>query len=218
MTQFGKRVAVGAAAYPSRPSGRTDVDDALAAVVRTGELPAWTTVGPIKLVLGLLLMAAALCFLTVTYAGDLLRDIRFAGTWQAAYDLRVVSGSCTRHNFVVTRCSAKILSNAEPNQAPLEREFMMLFSSGGGERLVPVRSTANPAVVAIAYAAETKLANRTITFLVLAGACAAILIGIFGALATGRYKGGAAHDDLIDGIAALQARAESTQPFSRTAT
>jgi hypothetical protein len=216
MTQFGKRVAVGYAASPSRPRVPTDVDEALVAVA-TGKLPAWTTAGPIKLTIGLLLFAAGLYFITVTYAGDLLRDLRLSGTWQAAYDLRVVEGSCTRHNFVVTRCSARIQSNAEPNQAPIAIAFMMLFSGGGGEVLVPLRSTTNPSAVAIAYAAETKLANRTITFLVLTGALLGMLIAVLGALATGHYKGGAAHDDLLDGIAALQARAESTQTLSGTA-
>ena len=217
MTQFGKRVAVGHAASPSRPDRQTDVSAALA-VLETGELPAWTNAGPNRLVVILLLIVAGLYFLTATYAGDLLRDIRFADTWQAAYDLRVVDGSCTRYNFVVTRCSARILSNAEPNQAPLEREFLMLFSSGGGESLVPVRSTANPSVVAIAYAAETKLVNRTITFLALTGALAAMLIGMVSSLAAGRYRGGAAHHDLLAGIAELQARAERMQPLPRTVT
>ena len=216
MTQFGKRMAVAHTASPGRSVVRTDVDDALA-VVQNGKMPAWTTIGPVKLVLGSLLFAAGLYFMTATYAADLLRDLRLAGTWQAAYDLRVVEGSCTRHNFVVTRCSARIKSSAEPNQAPIPIAFMMLFSGGGGEALVPLRSTANPSAVAIAYAAQAKLANRTITFVVLAGALAAMLIWVVGALATGRYKGGAAHDELIDGIAELQARAESTHAMSRTA-
>ena len=162
--------------------------------------------------------AAGLCFFTVTYAGDIVRDIRLAGTRQVAYDLRAVSGSCTRYNFVVTRCSAKIQSNAEPNQAPVASEFMMLFSGGGGEMLVPVRSTKDPSAVAIAYATETKLFNRTVTFLVLAGSLALIAIGLVGALGSGRYEGGAAHLALLAGLGELQARAENMQTLSRTAT
>ena len=217
MPEFGKRIAAGHAVSPSRPAVNADVDAALA-VVKTGELPAWTTAGPIKLVLGLLLVAAGLYFFIVTYAADIVRDIRLAGTWQVAYDLRAVNGTCTRHNFVVTRCSAKIQSNAEPNQAPIASEFMMLFSGGGGELLVPVRSTKDPSAVAIAYATETKLLNRTMTFLVLTGALAALFIGLVSALATGRYKGGAAHHALLDAIGDLQARAEHMQTFSRTTT
>jgi hypothetical protein len=216
MAEFGKRVA-GHAVSPSRTYGHADVGAALA-VVRAGKLPVWTTAGPVKLVILLLIVAAGLYFFTVTYAADIFRDIRLAGTWQVAYDLRAVNGTCTRHNFVLTRCSVKIQSNAEPNQAPIASEFMMLFSSGGGELLVPVRSTTNPSAVAIAYAAETKLLNRTMTFLVLAGALAAIFIGLVSALATGHYNGGAAHLALLDGIGELRARAESMQAFSHTAT
>jgi hypothetical protein len=217
MAEFGKRIAAGHAVSPSRPNGQADIGAALA-VVKAGRLPVWTTAGPVKLVIILLIVAAGLYFFTVTYAADIFRDIRLAGTWQVAYDLRAANGSCTRHNFVVTRCSAKIQSIAEPNQAPVASEFMMLFSSGGGEMLVPVRSTTNPSAVAIAYASETKLLNRTMTFLVLAGTLAAIFIGLASALATGRYNGGAAHRDLLAGIGELQARAESMQTMSRTTT
>jgi hypothetical protein len=217
MAEFGKRVAGGPAVSPSRTGGQADVGAALA-VVKAGKLPFWTTADPVKLVIGLLILAAGLYFITVTYAGDIFRDIRLAGTWQVAYDLRAVNGSCTRHNFVLTRCSVKIQSIAEPNQAPVASEFMMLFSSGGGELLVPVRSTTNPSAVAIAYATETKLLNRTMTFLVLTGALAAMFIALASALATGRYNGGAAHHALLAGIGELQARAESMQTLSRTTT
>jgi hypothetical protein len=216
MTQFGKRVAVGHAVSPNRPGGReTDVAAALA-VVKAGKLPSWTTLGPIKLVIGVLIFAAGLYFITVKYAGDIVRDIRLAGTWQVAYDLQAFDGSCTRHNFVVTLCSAKIRSKAELNQAPLESQFMMLFSGGGGEMLVPVRSTKDPSAIAIAYAAETKLTNRSISFLVMTITLAAMLIGLVSALASGRYKGGAAHLALLDAITELKVRAESTQTLSRT--
>jgi len=215
LTQFGKRIAVGHAASPNRPGGQQPDVGAALAVVKTGKLPAWTTLGPIRLVIGVLIFGAGLYFTTAKYAGDIVRDIHLAGTWQVAYDLRAFDGSCTRHNFVVTLCSATIRSNAEPNRAPVASEFMMLFSGGGGETLVPVRSTSDPSAVAIAYAADTKLTNRTMSFLVVTGILAALLIGLVGALATGRYKGGAAHRALLAGIIELKARAESTQTLSR---
>jgi len=208
MTQFGRRVAAGSAVSPSRPYGQPSDVDAALAVVKAGKLPAWTTVGPTALVMGLLLFAGGLYFITVTYAGEILRDIRLAGTWQVAYDLRAVNGSCKRHNFVVTFCSANIQSVAEPNRAAVKSEFMMLFSSGGGEQLVPVRSTTDRSAVGIAYATDTKLTNRTLTFIGLTGTLVAMLIGLVSALAKGRYSGGAAHRDLLDGIAELQARAQ----------
>ena len=74
--------------------------------------------------------------------------------------------------------------------------------------LVPVRSTTDRSAVAIGYAAETKLMNRTMTFIGLAGVLAAMFIGLVNSLATGHYKGGAAHLALLAGIAELKARAE----------
>jgi len=46
---------------------------------------------------------------------------------------------------------------------------LMLFAGGGGEALVPVRSTADRSAVSIFYAAETKLWNRTLSFVFSAG-------------------------------------------------
>jgi hypothetical protein len=211
MTQFGKRIATGPTVGPSRRGGQPHDGGAALAVVKTGKLPAWTTLGPIKLLVGVLIFAGGLYFITAKYAGDIIRDIRLAGTWQVAYDLRAFDGSCTRHNFVVTLCSAKIRSVAEPNQAPIESQFMMLFSGGGGEMLVPVRSTKDHSTVAIAYATDTKLTNRTMSFLVVACLLAAMLIGVISALATGRYRGGAAHRTLLADLMELKARAERMQ-------
>jgi hypothetical protein len=66
---------------------------------------------------------------------------------------------------VITFCSAKIKSVAMPDQAPIEHRFMMLFSGGGGEAMVPVRSTVNRAAVSIYYSAKAKLWNRTLSFI-----------------------------------------------------
>src|SRR5262249_35030677 len=89
--------------------------------------------------------------------------------WQPAYDLHVTDGKCERTNFILTTCNAKIKSVARPDQAPIPHSFMMFFSSGGGEALVPVRSTTDRSAVSIFYAAETKLWNRTLSFIFLAG-------------------------------------------------
>ena len=197
-------------------ASQPDVSAALA-VVKDGKVPAWTTSGPVRLILAALGTAALLCHVTATYAGEILRDHRLAGTWRTAYDLRAVDGSCRRIQLVVTFCSAKIKSLAEPDRPPVVSEFMMGFSSGGGEAMVPVRSTVDPSAVAIAYAAEAKLANRTLTWLVLAAALGALLVGAVTALSRGRYKGGAAHRSLLDGLAELQARVATAQPAQRAA-
>ena len=96
---------------------------------------------PFRWLLVLLACGAMFYGLFVSYGPDILRDHRLAGTWQPAYDLRATEGKCERTNFVITRCSAKINSVAKPDQAPIAHSFLMLFSGGGGEALVPVRST-----------------------------------------------------------------------------
>jgi hypothetical protein len=224
MAQFGKRNTIAAQPVFGRNGGdarrpnasQTDVSAALA-VVKEGKVPAWTTFGPLRLVIAVLCTAAGLWYVTATYAGEIFRDHRLAGTWQTAYDLQAVDGSCRRVQLVITFCSAKIKSLAEPERAPVASEFMMGFSGGGGEVMVPVRSTANPSAVAIAYAAETQLVNRTLTWLVVAMILAALLISAVKALLQGRYKGGRAHRSLLDGLAELQARVATTEPAQRAA-
>src|SRR3954470_20873293 len=132
---------------------------------------------PFRWLLVLLACGAMLYGLFVSYGPDILRDHRLAGTWQPAYDLQAMEGKCERRNFVITFCSAKIRSVANPDQAPIAHRFMMLFAGGGGESLVPVRSTADRAAVSIFYAAETKLWNRTLSFIFSAGILALFSVG-----------------------------------------
>lgn len=108
---------------------------------------------------------AGLFAMFTNYGPNIVRDLRLAGTWQPAYDLRAVEGKCERTNFIITFCNSKIKSVAAPDQAPITVSFMMLFSGGGGEALVPVRSTKDRAAVSIFYAADAKLLNRTLSFI-----------------------------------------------------
>ena len=120
---------------------------------------------PFRSFIVMIACCATLYGLFVNYGPNILRDHRLAGTWQPAYDLRAMEGKCERTNFVITFCNAKIKSVARPDQAPTAVSFMMLFSGGGGEALVPVRSTADRTAVSIFYAADTKLWNRTLSFI-----------------------------------------------------
>jgi hypothetical protein len=133
-----------------------------------------TTGSPLRWLIVLIACGAALYGLVVNYGPDILRDHRLAGSWQPAYDLRTMDGKCERTNFVITFCSAKIKSLARPDQAPIDHRFFMLFSGGGGEALVPVRSTIDRAAVSIFYTAETKLWNRTLSFI-----SAAVVLALF---------------------------------------
>ena len=125
--------------------------------------------GPIRWTIVVLVCAALVYGLVASYAPDVLRDHRLAGTWQPAYELRATEGKCERTNFVITRCSAKIISVVAPDQAPIDHRFFMLFSGGGGEALVPVRSTRDRSAVSIFYSAETKLWNRTLSLILSVG-------------------------------------------------
>jgi hypothetical protein len=132
---------------------------------------------PIRWLIILLACGAMLYGLVVSYGPDILRDHRLSGTWQPAYDLQAMEGKCERKNFVITFCNAKIKSVANPGQAPIAHRFMMLFAGGGGEALVPVRSTTDRTAVSIFYAAETKLWNRTLSFIFAAGILALFSVG-----------------------------------------
>lgn len=160
---FGKRQSgVGAAAQA------LNVDMAVAQSQVVTET-ARATGSPVRWLIVLIACGAALYGLFVNYGPNILRDHRLAGTWQPAYDLRAMEGKCERTNFIITFCNAKIKSVARPDQAPIAVSFMMLFSGGGGEALVPVRSTTDRTAVSIFYSAETKLLNRTLSFISAAG-------------------------------------------------
>jgi len=171
---FGKRQSeIGAAAQALN----VDMTAATAASSHVATGTARATSNPFRSLVVLLACGAALYGLLVSYGPDILRDHRLAGTWQPAYDLRAIDGKCERTNFVITFCSAKIKSVAKPDQAPIAHNFLMLFTGGGGEALVPVRSTTDRTAVSIFYAAETKLWNRTLSFISVAGILALIGVG-----------------------------------------
>ncbi|MBR0926079.1 hypothetical protein JQ561_05620 [Bradyrhizobium diazoefficiens] len=162
---FGKRQSgVGAAAQT--------FDVGLTAAPAPSQATPGTAVAtgsPLRWLVALLACGAMLYGLVASYGAGILRDHRLSGTWQPAYDLRATEGKCERTNFVITFCSTKIISVARPDQPAVTYKFMMLFSSGGGETLVPARSTTDRAAITVLYAAETKLWNRTVSFVSVAG-------------------------------------------------
>ena len=167
---FGKRQSgAGAAAQALNPDSAGARSQAAVDAAATGS--------PIRWFLVCLACIAMLYGLLVNYGPDILRDHRLAGTWQPAYDLQAMDGKCERTNFVITFCTAKIKSVARPDQAPIAHSFFMLFSGGGGEALVPVRSTTDRTAVSIAYTAEAKLWNRTLSFIFTAGMLALFSLG-----------------------------------------
>lgn len=173
---FGKRQAGVGAAAQTVNAGTTVTSSRIANEMAQGG-------SPIRWFIMFVACAAGLYYLLVNYGPDLVRDHRLSGTWQPAYDLQVTDGKCKQTNFVLTTCDAKIKSVARPDQAPIPHSFMMFFSSGGGEALVPVRSTTDRSAVSILYAADTKLWNRTLSFIVMAGLLALFdLVALLGFL------------------------------------
>jgi hypothetical protein len=172
---FGKRQSGAGAAAQTLNAGTTATSSRVA---EAGPSPS-----PFRWFIMFVACSAGIYHLLVSYGPDLVRDHRLSGTWQPAYDLQVTDGKCQRTNFILTTCDAKIKSVARPDQAPIPHSFMMFFSSGGGEALVPVRSTTDRSAVSIFYAAETKLWNRTLSFIVLAGLLALLdLVALLGFL------------------------------------
>jgi hypothetical protein len=208
MAEFGKRNVAGGARVHNRPEAAPADLAAAIAVVKTGQLPYWAKTGPLPLVIVLVAAIGLFWWLILPYGGVVLRDYRLAGTWQPAYDIKVVAPKCTRYNLTLTICGATLTSLAEPDQAPVAVDYMMAFESGGGVRLVPVRSTLDPSALTIAYLAETLLTNRLLTFLVIAFGFAMIVLATGASLLRGRYVGGAAHRALLAGFAELQAQAD----------
>ena len=170
---FGKRQSGVGAAAAQAVNVEMNVAPSQAVTETAG-----ATGSPIRWFIGLLACGAMLYGLVASYGPDLWRDHRLSGTWQPAYDLRAMEGKCQRTNFVVTFCSAKIKSVARPDQPPIPHRFMMLFSGGGGEALVPVRSTKDRAAVSIHYATDTKLLNRTLSFI-----SSAVILALFSLIA-----------------------------------
>lgn len=165
-----------------------------------GQLPAWTNIGRFQLI-GMVLFIIAMVMGAVGYYGPgVARDLRYAGTYNVAYDLRATEGNCTRYSFLVTLCSAKIqpVGRAEP---PVTTEYLMFFRSGGGEIMIPVRSTANANAVGIQYAVSDVLLNRTLSLLGLAIVFSWVSWTLFQRVRRGRYQGGSAHAAILQYVA-----------------
>lgn len=159
---FGKRQPGGGAAAQTLNVGMTGAQNEVATeAAETGGFP-------FRSLFALLIFGGGCWAMIMIYGADLVRDHRLSGTWEPAYDLRPIEGRCERKNFVITDCKAKIASVAKPDQAPITVTFMMLFTGGGGEAMVPVRSTKDRNAVSIHYAAETKLLNRTLSLITVA--------------------------------------------------
>jgi hypothetical protein len=201
MGDFGKRTVNARQEPPVRhalgaqstPAWSDQISKRDLKALEKGQLPVWTNMSQLKL-LGLALFVVAMVLGALGFYGpEVTRDLRYAGSFRVADDLRATEGRCKRYIFLVTFCSAKIHS-VRNEQSTYSTEFLMFFHGGDGAELIPVRSNVDASAVGIQYAVSDVLLNRTLS-----------LIGItlfFGWIAwvfldrvrKGQYKDGPAHE------------------------
>lgn len=202
-TPAGADTAQAPTATPGISHPKTPSRDATA--VLSGKTPRWAAVSAGQLSLGVAVILAMLAGLLYFQGGELLRDLRYAGTYKPTNSATVSNGDCTRYQMLLTLCDATIVDKESGNR--WTTRFMVSFTGMGGEPLVAMRSTTDPRVIVLGVAAIDYLWNRTLTLGLLV-----LALGIFFAvgarkLATGRYKDGAAFHALVaelDGITAHQ--------------
>ena len=202
MGDFGKRT-MNARQEPPRHAWDTPRQSTLALsdhlsardlkALEKGQLPAWTNMSQLKL-LGLALFVVAMVLGAVGYYGpELARDLRYAGTFRVADDLRATDGRCKRYVFLVSLCSAKIHSVGSERPTS-STEFLMFFRSGDGAELIPVRSNVDASAVGIQYAVSDVLFNRTLSLLGITLFFGWIAWMFLDCVRKGRYKDGPAHE------------------------
>jgi hypothetical protein len=173
-----------------------------------GQLPAWTNMSRMKL-LGMAFFVAAMVVGAVAlYGPEVVRDLRYAGTFGVADDLRATEGRCKRYVFLVTLCNAKIQSVLN-ERSTSSTEFLMFFRSGDGEQLIPVRSTVDASAVGIQYAVSDVLLNRTLSLLGVILFFSWIVWLFLDLVRKGRYKDGPAYDAVMQYVALHSRPAEA---------
>jgi hypothetical protein len=165
-----------------------------------GQLPAWANMTRMKL-LGLALFVMAMVLGAAGFYGpELARDLRYAGTFKVADDLRASEGRCKRYLFLVTFCSAKIQS-VRNEQPAISTEFLMIFRGGDGAEMIPVRSSVDASAVGIQYAVSDVLLNRTLSLVGIMLFFSWIAWLLLDHVRKGRYKDGPAYEALKQYVA-----------------
>ena len=115
-------------------------------------------------------------------------------------------GECSRYAFLVTLCSAKVHEVGAEAQA-VKTSFMMLFRSGDGARMVPVRSAVDPSAVGIRFAVTDMLWTRTLSLVGSVLMLLAMSWLFLSLLLRGRYMGSEAHAAALEYAAARMSAA-----------
>jgi hypothetical protein len=210
MGDFGKRTVNAAQGLPlqqslsapreSTPAWSDQISKRDLKALENGQLPVWTNMSRFKL-LGLALFVMAMVLGAVGYYGpEVARDLRYAGTFGLADDLRATEGRCKRYVFLVTMCSVKIQSLRD-ERSTSSTEFLMFFRGGDGEAMIPVRSSVDAAAVGIQYAVSDVLLNRTLSLLGIALFFSWIAWIFLDRVRKGQYKDGPAYEAIRQYVA-----------------
>jgi hypothetical protein len=210
MAEFGKRTVnatsgatlrhTSDAPRQSAPVGSDQLSRRDLKALEKGQLPAWANLSRSKLLVFAVLMVVAALGAAAFYGPDVARDLRYAGTFRVANDLQATEGRCKRYVFLVSLCSVKIQSVGNERQTS-STEFLMAFSSGDGEAMIPVRSTVDASAVGIQYAVSDMLLNRTLSLLGIMLLFAWLAWLFLDLIRKGRYKDGPGYDALMQYVA-----------------
>jgi hypothetical protein len=201
MGDFGKRTVNARQVPPlphtsgaqSTPAWSDQISKRDLKALERGQLPVWTNMSQLKL-LSLALFVVAMVLGAVGYYGpELARDLRYAGTFRAADDLRATEGRCKRYVFLVSICSVKIHS-VTSERSTSSTEFLMFFRGGDGAEMIPVRSNVDASAVGIQYAVSDVLLNRTLSLLGIILFFGWIAGMFLDCVRKGRYKDGPGHE------------------------
>jgi hypothetical protein len=210
MGEFGKRTANMTYGTPPRhassgprqsaPDWSDQISRRDLKALEKGQLPAWTNMSRLKLVGFAFFMMAIVFGAAAFYGPDVARDLRYAGTFRVADDLRATDGKCKRYVFLVSFCSAKI-SSIVNDRSTSSTEFLMFFHSGDGAAMIPVRSSVDASAVGIQYAVSDVLLNRTLSLLGVMLFFGWIAWIFLDCVRKGRYRDGPAHDAVMQYVA-----------------
>jgi|SRR5215470_15460418 len=170
-----------------------------------------------KMLFALLFFGAVAVFLAVTYVGDLISDLRVAGSPMVPSEARVLSADCTRYNFLVSACT---IAYADPRSAqPDQRKKLeyLMFGSVAGERYYLLQPQSDPSIVTSNTGLD-HVGNRVATLIGLLGSTVLIMFGALWRLLPRMSESeGASHnyDDALE--RALQAHAQAPAAGSQPA-
>ena len=210
MGEFGKRTVNATSAAPLRhaadaprqstPAWSDQLSRRDLKALEKGQLPAWANMSRLKLLGFAFFVAAMVLGAVALYGPELARDLRYAGTFRVADDLRATEGTCKRYVFLVSLCRAKIQSVLN-ERSTSSTEFLMFFRSGDGEQLIPVRSSVDASAVGIQYAVSDVLLNRILSLLGIALFFSWIAWTFLNCIRKGRYKDGPAYEAVMQYVA-----------------